>query len=293
MTEIVCREGPEAATVARVTATAHVSRPTFYRLFANCDECLLAAFDCAVAQAAAPMRCAYEACEHWLDGVRAGLLELLLFLDRDHDLARFCVVHSLRGDRAMLARRARVLADLVAVIDAGRRPVDREHDLPSFAAEGVVGAVLSILYARLLEPTGEPLVGLWGCLMSVVALPYRGPAVARRELELRPPRTSPAPSPAAGSASAHALLQRYGLRVTYRTIRVLGAVAERPGSTSREVGSAAGIRDPGQISKLLWRLHRLGLVENVRAGEPKEAPKAWRLTREGAAVNAAMRDLAR
>jgi len=192
----------------------------------------------------------------------------------------------------MLARRARVLADLVAVIDAGRRPVDREHDLPSFAAEGVVGAGLSILYARLLEPTGEPLVGLWGCLMSVVALPYRGPAVARRELELRPPSAPTAP-PAAASSSAHALLQRYGLRVTYRTIRVLGAVAERPGAKSREVGLAAGIRDPGQISKLLWRLHRLGLVENVRAGEPKEAPKAWRLTREGAAVNAAMRDLAR
>lgn len=289
MTEIVCREGIDSATVARVTVAARVSRGTFYDLFSDRNECLLAVFDTTLARVTVPVRRAFQAGGDWLDGVRAAMLELLLFLEADRQLARFLLVQSLAGDPALLARRARVLAELAVALETGREESPWAAELPSMTAEGVIGAILSILYGRLLEPEGDPLTGLWGCLMSVIALPYRGPAAARSELALMPPPGVRQTPRAAGRR--HDLLDRFQLRVTYRTMRVLAAIAEHPGISNAQVADGAGIRNAGQVSKLLGRLSRLGLIVNTREGEPKFAQKAWRLTPDGASAHEALRDL--
>jgi hypothetical protein len=56
-------------------------------------------------------------------------------------------------------------------------------------------------------------------------------------------------------------LRRLGMRLTCRTVRVLLAVADTPGGSNRQVADGSGIGDQGQISKLLARLHGLGLIE--------------------------------
>lgn len=71
------------------------------------------------------------------------------------------------------------------------------------------------------------------------------------------------------------------MRLTYRTIRVLLAVAEQPGVSNRQVGDSAGIADQGQISKLLGRLQRLELISNTGLGPGTGAPNAWSLTGKG------------
>jgi DNA-binding MarR family transcriptional regulator len=79
------------------------------------------------------------------------------------------------------------------------------------------------------------------------------------------------------------------MRLTYRTIRVLLAIAELGGRGStdgrapsnREVAAAAGIADQGQISKLLARLQALGVVENTGGDHAKGEPNAWSLTSKG------------
>ena len=45
-----------------------------------------------------------------------------------------------------------------------------------------MGAVLSVIHTRLLDPAAEPLTGLLGELMSVIVLPYLGQAAAQKEL---------------------------------------------------------------------------------------------------------------
>jgi DNA-binding MarR family transcriptional regulator len=70
------------------------------------------------------------------------------------------------------------------------------------------------------------------------------------------------------------------MRLTYRTARVLEAVAAQPGASNRQVADHAGIQDQGQVSKLLARLERLGLLVNRGQGEPN----AWSLTAAGMAV---------
>ncbi len=76
-----------------------------------------------------------------------------------------------------------------------------------------------------------------------------------------------------------------GMRLTYRTVRVLLAIAEQDGRgvnpSNRAVGEEAGITDQGQISKLLGRLQRIGLISNTGLGPGQGAPNAWSLTPEG------------
>ena len=78
------------------------------------------------------------------------------------------------------------------------------------------------------------------------------------------------------------------MRLTYRTARVLEGVAELGGRGSdpsnRMVADYAGIADPGQISKLLARLERLGLLANTGEGHAKGEPNAWTLTAKGEQV---------
>jgi DNA-binding MarR family transcriptional regulator len=118
--------------------------------------------------------------------------------------------------------------------------------------------------------------------MCMIVLPYLGPAAARKELERpfvnRRERVSPAP----GNP-----LKDLDMRLTYRTVRALVAVAANPGSSNRMIGEASGISDQGQVSKLLARLEKLGLVQNTRTGAPKGATNTWRLTGRGEEVASA------
>jgi hypothetical protein len=81
------------------------------------------------------------------------------------------------------------------------------------------------------------------------------------------------------------------MRLTYRTLRALNAIADHPGASNRAIGQVAEAYDQGQISKLLSRLERLGLVENMAGGghRPTGEPNAWRLTSRGVEVERALR----
>jgi DNA-binding MarR family transcriptional regulator len=219
---------------------------------------------------------------------------ILSFLDREPELARFCVVQSTRGGRRVLEWREALLSRLTDVVQQGAlQGGARGAQVPSLTAEGSVGAVLAIIHRRLSSADErEPLTGLLGSLMSLIVLPYQGPAAARAERTRRP-----APSPAAkATPSAQAPSNPYRadqdplrdipMRLTYRTARVLGAAAEHPGASNRAVGEAADIYDQGQISKLLGRLEGLGLIENTSGNDhkPTGEPNAWRLTRLGERV---------
>jgi AcrR family transcriptional regulator len=87
-------------------------------------------------------------------------------------------------------------------------------------------------------------------------------------------------------------LEGLGGRVTYRTLRVLAAVAELGAGGSypsnREVAEHAGIADQGQIARVLARLAGLGVVERVGGRPVRGEANAWRLTDWGVAVREAV-----
>jgi AcrR family transcriptional regulator len=287
MGEVVSEHGIAAATVATVVARAGVSRRTFYELFADREACFLAAFDHAIALAAAEVLPAYEQQGRWVQRIRAALAALLGFLEEEPDLGALCFVHSLGAGPAALERRARIVELLIAAVDQGREAGGLRRGtgtVAPLAAEGVVGAVLAVIHARLLAPNREPMLALLGPLMNMIVLPYLGSGAAAKELS----RPAPAPTPGRRRPAGDPL-KDLDMRLTYRTVRVLIAIASTPRTSNRQVGEAAGIADQGQISKLLQRLENLGLIENIGAGHARGEANAWQLTSKGQEVERTIR----
>jgi AcrR family transcriptional regulator/DNA-binding MarR family transcriptional regulator len=291
MVDVTAERGVGNVTVAHVVARSGVSRRTFYELFEDREDCLLAACEDALVRIAAVVLPAYEAPSRWREKLRAGLAALLQFLEFDRGRGCLVILGTPGAGPVVLDRRRRVLAQIMEVVDRGRNEIKQGEGPPPLTAEGVVGGVLSLIHARMVEAAGASLVGdtdaslieLLGPLMSMLVLPYLGPAAARREL------AQPAPPTRNGAKSAPGdPLRDLEMRLTYRTIRVLLAVGELGGvgsyPSNRQVGDAAGIRDQGQISKLLTRLQQLGLIENARGDHAKGGPNAWTLTERGANV---------
>jgi AcrR family transcriptional regulator len=290
MVEVASERGAANATVAHVVERAGISRRTYYELFADREECFLAALDDSIARASAHVLAGWEAGASWTDRVRGALVGLLEFLDDSPSAGRLLVVESLGAGAGALAHREQALAHAVAAIDLGRREPKAAQGLSPMTAEGVVGAVLAVLHSRVAQSRPGPpdpvrLSGLTGQLMSMIVIPYLGPAAARRELRRSSPRHA---LPRGEPRPAGNPLAKLEMRLTYRTIRVLVAVAEHPGSSNRRIAEVAEIVDQGQMSKLLARLHSLGLIENTGAGGAQGAPNAWALTDEGRRVHAAI-----
>lgn len=268
LVELVGEQGLEAANVGAVCARAGVSRRTFYELFEDREACMLSALEQSVEQLAARMKHAQRGQGRWQERIRASLLALLEQLDREPDLARLCVVQTPRAGPAVMALRKRVLDSLAAAVDEGRTQARQGGGPPPLTAHGIVGGVLSVVHAQLLEEAPPPLVELANQLMAMIVHPYLG---------RRPPRAMRPKTRSTGCRSASRTARRG-----------LAAISSQPAASNRVLADASGIGDEGQISRLLRRLEDAGLVENLSAGRPKGEPNAWTLTARGEAVHAAL-----
>lgn len=297
MVEVSAERGAGNVTVAHVVERAGVSRRTFYELYSDREECFLGAFDDAFTRVSRHVLERYDPTAKWAERARSALTGLLSFLDAEPAAGQLLIVASLGAGPRALERRRHGIAQIIAFIDQGRSESKAATDLPPLTAEGIVGGVLSVLHSRLLDSPSFPttngtrnqdgqtssLLELTGPLMSMIVLPYLGPAAARHQL------AQPVPvGTVTGSIAPADPLRDVQMRLTYRTVRVVMAVAANPGSSNRDVGVAADIHDQGQISKLLTRLHRLGLIENTDAGLARGAPNAWVLTSKGAEIQQAI-----
>ena len=142
--------GYAGMTVAQVIGRARVSRKTFYDVFADREDCFLAAFELALEQGAELLREAYIGGDSWSEGVRSALARLLVAMDEEPALSRLVVVEALAAGDRVLERRAEAFAELAGAIDRARAEPGA-LDPPEVTAEGVVGAVFAVLHARVLE----------------------------------------------------------------------------------------------------------------------------------------------
>jgi AcrR family transcriptional regulator len=297
MIDAISERGRSRATVAHVVGRSGVSRRTFYEVFDDFEDCFLAALEQSLARASEYVLTDYRQEQRWSTRIRAGLVGLLEFLEDEPAMGRLCIVETLGAGRKVDERRQSAVDTLIATVDEGRAEARAAVTLPELMSEGVVGGVLSVLHARLLSAPGTlrdgdishdgahaderrgPLLDLTGSLMGMIVLPFLGSAAAKRESA----RATPERHVRRQAASTDPL-RDLEMRLTYRTVRVLLSIAAAPGASNREVGAAAGIEDPGQISKLLSRLGKLGLVENSGVGLVRGAPNAWTLTEKGLEV---------
>jgi AcrR family transcriptional regulator len=275
--------GFQRMTIARVILGARVSRKTFYDVFSDREDCFLAVFEQAFTRARALAGQAYAGGTCWREGIRLALRQLLVLVEDEPARAKVCVIESCCSGHRVAALRARMLGDFARTIDLGRMERGQALDPPRVTADVIVGGIFAVLHSHLRRDGGRRVTGLSSELMSMVVLPYLGEAAAREELAtpaLERPRGARRPSP----ATAVDKLEGLRLRLTYRTVRVLSTIEEHPGASNRDVAAMAGIIDQGQVSKLLSRLSRLGLIENRAHGQSRGGANAWWLTARGAEV---------
>jgi AcrR family transcriptional regulator len=258
-------------------------------MFEDRDACFMAALELAIERGAARVLPAFEGAGvgRWCERIRAGLAALLEFLDDEPGLGGLCVVETLSACPEALRRRAEVVKAFVDAVDAGRGEAKAGLAPTRLTAEGVVGGVLGVLYSRFAEQDSRPMLRLLNPLMAMIVLPYLGPAAAAKETARPEPRVRPRSQRPASNP-----LEGLDMRLTYRTVRVLAAIAQHANASNRQVAEASGVQDQGQISKLLARLEHLGLIENAGAGPIRGEPNAWRLTPRGCEVEHAIREQA-
>jgi AcrR family transcriptional regulator len=240
----------------------------------------------------------------WAERVRVGLIALLALLEREPAVARLVIVESLGGGPRTLAARQRALSRAIAAIERGRDAAKADRgraraSIPPLTGELVAGAVFSVIHDRVLagRPAcdraagvgehrrigeGEPrsLLELVSPLTAAIVGPYLGPVAAHRELGRPAPVVQ-----SVGSSLPFDPFRDLPIRFTRRTALVLGAIALRPGASNREVAECAGIGDEGQMSRLLGRLEKHGLIENCGLGHARGEANAWMLSERGEAVH--------
>ena len=152
--EVVAETASPAATVAHIVARAGVSRRTFYELFADREECFLAAFDQAVALAAQRVVPPLRTCPAAGASASARRCSRCLPSSTRSPSSARCAscTRSVPGRTRSSAARASCAA-LAAAVEEGRERSAPGHEPAPLAAEGVVGAVLAVLHARLVAGT--------------------------------------------------------------------------------------------------------------------------------------------
>ena len=279
MIQACAQNGASNVTVGDVVERSGVSRRTFYEIFTDREHCFLTALKDATSRLEHEIASAYDPTAPWTVRVKNTLSALLAFLENEPDTAKILLLDSLTAGPTALQSRERLTAKAIVLIDEGRTTTRKPVPAPPIVAEGTVRAVLSILQARVAQTNKPRLTRLTNELMSMIVLPYLGPTAAHQQLHqqqtLPPTKPNPTPTPPLNT------LKDLNLRLTYRTIRVLNAIAANPGASNRTIGQHAGITDQGQTSKLLTRLQHHKLIANNQPTPTRGAPNAWTLTNTG------------
>jgi AcrR family transcriptional regulator/DNA-binding MarR family transcriptional regulator len=287
MRELACEQGYQAVSATALIGRARVSSKTFYENFADTDECFIAAYDEATAEIEGEMRPAYMRPGTWTQRVRAALEALLTLVENDRGLATLVFLEAPKARELLGDRRARILEILRLVLDSGRSG-ENATATPSLIDEVLVEGAISVIRARVASPQDGSLSPLVDELISVITYSYTGAPTTVAS----PPLLTPGQLVAPTSKHPSTGLPTH-IRMTYRTLRVLTAVAQNPGGSNRQIAEVAEISDQGQISKILRRLSDQGLLRNDGLHR-NGAPKRWHLTDRGrAAQRRGERDLNR
>ncbi len=274
-----------------MTARAGVSVKDFHKIFASDEQCDSAVCGEGLTQLTRAVEEAAARETTWFERVRAGLVAMLGFFDDEPHWARVLVLDNVVTEKVALEHRRELQSVVTRLLDnEGDTGAAAESSrLPALTGELIAGGVFSVIRTCMLENDGTKLVELAPSLVAFIAMPYLGQPGAPERLDKWPASNGDGVASATGSsrrderARGRALSRATELpiRATHRTMLVLRAIEQAPYSNNREVAQAAGLIDEGQASKLLARLERKGVIENVGVGAVRGEPNAWLLTASG------------
>lgn len=286
MVQVVHERGFANATVTSVSATARVSRRTFYEEFGDPEDCFLTVMSKGMRHVSMLISEGFDRAEDgsWVTGIRHALASLLVFFDAEPTYARVLLVEATSAGARARELRERHITALIGLIERRAGEPPGGHSQPHLTA-GVMAALLGALHTQLITTPQRPLIGLLGPLMGLVTAPYldreavtraiEEGEMAARELSARHDREHrPTVTPTPPEPPELLLHPR-----AHRARACMSYLAQHPGASNREIADAIGITGRTQTSALLARLHRAELLHK-QPTSPGSA-NAWTLTPRG------------
>jgi AcrR family transcriptional regulator len=170
----VHEKGFAALTVEDISVRAGVSRRTFYENFRGVEDCFAASYRQHAQELLAAVGGAAAAASDWQERARLALLAMLRYLARRPDLAHMAVIEVLGAGPAALAERDRAVALLTALV--GDEALAAAPDpAPRLLLEVIAGAILQLIYARVLAGRTHSLEELLPTIMYMVLVALHGP----------------------------------------------------------------------------------------------------------------------
>jgi AcrR family transcriptional regulator len=177
--EVIAARGFEAATVADLLEVAGVGRETFYELFDDKRDCMLAAHAALVDELEACLREAYFGEAPWPGRVRSSVAAALEFFAAEPAAARFMLIELFAIGPPARERFHEGYNRFVALFEEGLDDETREAAGPVDAARLAVGAVAARTYEEVLVGRAAELPRLTDELTYELVVPFLGEEAAR------------------------------------------------------------------------------------------------------------------
>jgi AcrR family transcriptional regulator len=178
--------GYERVAVRHVIERASTSRATFYKHFADREDCFANAYDAFGEWLCRRLIGVGRRQPSWREGVRAALAELLEFCANQPALARGLLVEVHAAGERPLQRRRELMERLARALDGARLEAGSSPSPPTIAPDFIVGAIDTLLAAKLMDGEAERAPEMLPGLLHFVVMQYLGEAAAWEELTAAP-----------------------------------------------------------------------------------------------------------
>jgi len=160
MIALVDDGGWNGVRVRTLVRTAGVSTATFYKHFANADECLASAFDAAISEALYRSTAAQRRRTDWRDSLQATVAELMEVFAREPQVARVALLDVFSGGAGTRRRIGFAIAELERLIGASFETAPRPVTAPRHLIAGMTAGMMRLARKTTIAGRGEELPGL-------------------------------------------------------------------------------------------------------------------------------------
>jgi AcrR family transcriptional regulator len=180
--ELVAKRGYEAVTIALIVKRAHVSYKTFYKHFANKEECFLEFFDRTMETIRGKIDAALgESGEApWPEQVVLAVRTLFETFLSEPLIARAMVVEAPTVGPVIIERYQEAMNMLAPLLEQGRALSDEAEQLPPTLEVTLAGGVIWSAYQRLIVGEVDRIAALLPESVEFVLRPYLGRDEAAR-----------------------------------------------------------------------------------------------------------------
>jgi len=178
--------GFEQTSVREVIERANTSRATFYKHFEDREDCFAQAYEETTEWLYRRLASTAARQPSWREGLRAGLAELLEFCANQPAVAKALVVEVHAAGERPLAQRRELMGRVSRALDGAREELPSRQAPPPVASDFVVGAVDTLLAAKLMDGDAARAPEMLPGLLHFIVMQYLGESAAWEELTAAP-----------------------------------------------------------------------------------------------------------